>query len=79
MKHNKEITYIEQLKIGQKVYYVPFDLAPKSLCENGIIKDIPDQSSGEVWVVYNCNDEWENFMNYTSQLTSISQLKLGWI
>ena len=31
-----------------------------------------------VRVVYNCDNDWENFRNYASALTDLSDLKLGW-
>ena len=46
--------------------------------ENGIIKEIPENYSGCVRVVFHCAGEWENYMNYTSQLTPLKNLRLGW-
>lgn len=62
-------------KVGDKVRYIPYKGAvPK----NGIIKEIPNHTDEEVRVVYHCNDEWDNYKNYTSQLTPIDKLILGW-
>ena len=56
--------------------------------ENGMIKEIPDftvdnvqpdgYGSNPVRVVYNCAGQWDNFKNYTSALTNLEDLKLGW-
>jgi len=73
------------LKIGQKVHYQPEHYG-EAEWENGLIKEIPDFASDSeptieykcVRVVYNCNDDWKNYKNYTSALTHIRDLKLGW-
>lgn len=69
---------ISKLKIGDKVHYVPFEGCDETLYQNGIVKEIPDFTIDSVRVVFNCAGEWGNFKNYTSQLTRIKQLKLGW-
>lgn len=61
---------IATLKIGDKVCY--------RNKENGMIKEIPNHTNTAVRVVYNCNGEWDNFKNYTSALTNINDLTLGW-
>jgi hypothetical protein len=68
---------ISKLKIGDKVYYQP-NYYGKEKWENGIIKEIPDFTLTSVRVVYNCNGDWNNYKNYTSALTNINDLKLGW-
>jgi hypothetical protein len=69
---------ISKLRIGDKVHYVPFEGCDETMIENGVVKEIPENSLTEVRVVYNCAGEWENFKNYTSQLTPIKKLKMGW-
>lgn len=61
---------------GQKVHYHPLkdDFVQRS--ENGIVKRV---SGNSVWVVYYCNDDWENYQNYTGQLTPLEYLKEGWV
>ena len=72
---------IAQLKVGDAVHYQPAHFA-KDEYENGIVKEIPDQSSdicrGSGRVVYNCAGDWENYMDYTSALTSGQDLFAGW-
>lgn len=59
---------------GDKVTYVPEHSHP----EEGMIKEIhPDGKSA--WVVYNCNDDWDDYENYTGALTNFRDLKKGWI
>lgn len=43
-----------------------------------MVKEIPDHTTDSVRVVYNCGDDWNNFKNYTSALTNLRDLKLGW-
>lgn len=65
-----------KLKVGDKVYYQP-DHYSEDKWENGMVKEIPDFPD-HVRVVYNCAGDWNNFKNYTSALTHIRDLKLGW-
>lgn len=66
---------IAKAKVGDKVHYIGFKNGP---AENGRIKEIPDGQFKAVRVVYHCAGEWDNFMNYTSQLTDVSDLYPGW-
>lgn len=65
-----------KLRVGDKVYYQPEHYSENEW-ENGMVKEIPDFPD-HVRVVYNCAGEWNNFKNYTSALTHIRDLKLGW-
>jgi hypothetical protein len=69
---------MKKLKPGDKVYYIPFENCPPYKITDGVIKSIPDHTDKEVRVVFNCNQEWDNYQDYTSQLTRIDQLELGW-
>ena len=66
-----------KLKVGDKVYYQPSHY-PKNQWENGIIKEIPDHTFDSVRVVYNCGGDWNNYKEYTSALTNLRDLHLGW-
>ena len=66
---------ISTLKVGDRVNYIGHEGATP---ENGMVKEIPNHTNTEVRVVYYCAGEWDNFMNYTSQLTPINKLELGW-
>lgn len=75
---------IAALRIGQKVHYQPEHYSSDKW-ENGMIKEIPERATDKdslcfnsVRVVYNCDGDWENFKNYTSALTNLRDLKLGW-
>jgi hypothetical protein len=61
------------LKIGTKVNY-----SNNGIIENGIIKDLSEDTPVSVRVVYNWSDEPENYMNYTGALTSLRNLSPGW-
>ena len=81
---------IAKLKVGDKVYYQPehyknilvLDNTTEETVtekwENGLVKEIPDWSTDSVRVVYNCCGNWNNYKNYTSALTNVSDLYLGW-
>lgn len=68
---------ITELKEGQKVYYQP-DHYDNNEWENGLIKEIPEWSTDSVRVVYNCAGNWNDYRNYTSALTNVRDLHLGW-
>ena len=44
---------------------------------NGIVKSV--NGSGDPFIVYNCGDDWENFANYTANLTYPDDVIQGWI
>lgn len=69
---------IAELKIGQKVHYQPDHYKEEDKWENGMIKEIPDHTNTAVRVVFNCAGNWTNFKYYTSALTELRDLKLGW-
>lgn len=60
-----------ELKSGDKVTYVtPYKK------EKGIVKSVPDDR--HAFVVYNCEDDWDSYENYTAARTRIEDLKPGW-
>ena len=67
---------ISKLNIGDKVCYQPPHY--QNEFENGMIKAIPYDAKESVRVVYNCGGNWKDFKNYTSALTNVRDLKLGW-
>jgi len=69
---------VAKLKVGDRVRYIPFENCSIDQIENGRVKEIPEHTNTEVRVVFNCAGEWDNFMYYTSQLTPIRNLELGW-
>lgn len=69
---------ISKLKVGDKVCYQPAHYKESGRYENGMVKEIPDHTNTSVRVVYNCAGDWDNFKNYTSALTSLDDLTLGW-
>ena len=66
----------DKLQVGDKVYYHPDH--DKSICENGIIKEIPASTNQYVRVVYYCNNNWDNYKDYTGALTNLGNLTFGW-
>ena len=71
------ITDQSKLKIGDKVFYQPSHYKEDDW-ENGIIKEIPEHTFEFVRVVYNCAGDWKHYQDYTSALTSLDDLTLGW-
>ena len=65
------------LKVGDNVHYQPSHYS-EDTWENGVVKEIPDHTTTSVRVVYNCGGEWHKFMDYTSALTNLRDLKVGW-
>ena len=59
------------MKAGDKVTYVT-----NYNKERGIIKSIPDDQYA--FVVYRCDNKWDEFYNYTASRTDINDLILGW-
>jgi len=68
---------IAKIKIGDTVCYQPTHFKEDEW-ENGMVKEIPDHTTTALRVVYNCGGNWKDFKNYTSALTDLSDLKLGW-
>lgn len=50
----------------------------KNKYENGIVKEVPEDSLDSIRVVYNCGGDWKNYKDYTSALTSVRDLYLNW-
>jgi hypothetical protein len=67
-----------KLKIGDKVHYQPDHYKENDEWENGIIKEIPEHTFESVRVVYNCNGEWGRYQDFTSALTNLRDLNMGW-
>ena len=65
------------MKVGDKVRYQPEHYG-EDRCENGIVKEVRDDVTDAVWVVYNCADQWDRYFDYTSAKTHLRDLKMGW-
>ena len=66
-----------KLRVGDKVRYQPGHYGLDQW-ENGIIKEIREDKTDGVWVVYHCAENWSHYNDYTSALTNLRDLKLGW-
>lgn len=62
---------------GSKVHYIIHSNCLIDDIENGIVKSMSDNGS-HAFVVFNCDNDWDNFENYTGQSTNILKLKKGW-
>jgi hypothetical protein len=58
-------------KPGDKVTY-----KQNLSCENGIVKSVYDEL--HVFVVYHCDNNWDDYQNYTAAKTAIEDLVEGW-
>lgn len=67
---------MKDIKVGDKVHYKPSH-APPNFFEKGVVKSI-GRSRDSVFVVYHCNDDWDNYENYTAALTSLDDLHPDW-
>jgi len=68
---------IKSLQVGMPVRYQPAHYTEEEW-ENGIIKEIREGKTDGVWVVYNCAGNWDEYQDYTSALTNLRDLKIGW-
>jgi hypothetical protein len=68
---------MDKLRVGDKVRYQPPHYREDEW-ENGVVKEVREGCRDAVWVVYNCNEEWHKFENYTGCKTMLADLKLGW-
>lgn len=71
------IKSITLLKMGTKVYYQPKYYGDNKW-ENGIVKEVLIHTNEEVRVVYNCAGNWDKYKDYTSALTKLEDLFMGW-
>ena len=46
--------------------------------EHGIIKVFSPEGR-HAFVVFHCNNDWENYKDYTGQMSAVKDLKPGWI
>lgn len=60
--------------VGVKVHFT----SPNGKKENGIIKSINEDGTA-AFVVYNCDNDWNNYQNYTGAHTKIDNLTEDWI
>lgn len=71
---------------GTKVHYIPKGSTNADEYENGIVKSILDDNvrifakdnDPVVFVVFNCEGDWDNYDLYIGKLTRVAELKLGW-
>jgi hypothetical protein len=69
----------KSIKIGQHVTYVDLTKDPViSKYQHGVVKSIPEEGN-HIFVVYNCDKDWNNYMDYTAEWTGLWKLKKGWL
>lgn len=66
------------LYVGCRVRYQPAHYGVDKW-ENGMVKEIPTHRDDAVRVVYNCNGKWDRFSEYTSAMTYMEDLRMGWM
>ena len=62
------------LRIGDKVTYTA---EASGTVKKGIISSL-HSGNAFIFVVYDCSEDWDNFNDYTGQLTLVSNLTKGW-
>ena len=62
------------MRIGQQVTYRDLSCGKE---QKGIVKSISDNE--HVFVVYNCNNDWDNYKDYTAARTRIIDLYDSWL
>lgn len=67
---------IQTLEVGDKVTYI--DSYSKKR-EFGRVKSFSNVETPTAFVVFQCNEDWDNYQNYTGQITDIKDLYQGWI
>ena len=68
---------ILHIKVGDKLHYAPkYILKLNKKYENGIVKELIDDEY--IRVVFHCNEDWDNYQNYTGVVTAIRDLYQGW-
>lgn len=70
MTENKQLT--EVIEPGMKVHYT----SPYCTKDNGVVKSVSEKYA---FVVYHCNNDWDNYKDYTGACTNIEDLTIGWI
>ena len=73
----KKLLKQSDLKVGDSVYYQPAHY-PHDKWENGVVSSIPSHTTESVFVVYNCGGEWHRCKDFTSAMTQLEDLKVGW-
>lgn len=66
------------MKKGDRVHYIPYPNCPTTEISNGIVKYI-DPRTLSLFVVFHCNNDWDNYENYTAQSCNYIQLGEGWV
>lgn len=66
--------YKPPFTVGQFVHYTN----SAGRIDNGRVKTLHPDRKDAVWVVYNCGENWDMWMNYTGVLSDISNLSPGW-
>ena len=61
--------------IGQFIYYIPFDGCDPNQWQRGKIKSF-DNDKQRAFVVYNCDNDWKNYLDYTAAGTRYEDLYL---
>jgi len=79
------------IKVGDKVYYRPRhyvgvahlteegETILKNYFKNGIVKELPEHTVTALRVVFNCNEQWDDYKDYTAALTNNADLFPGWL
>lgn len=70
--------------VGDKVTYEPFiynadDAKDAPPPQHGIVKEYRPEQPDVAWIVFNCCDDYDSFMDYTGQQTKLRDVRRGWL
>ena len=69
------IKALKDENVGQFIYYIPFEGCDPNEWQKGIIKCF-DNYQQRAFVVYNCDNDWHNYLDYTAASTRYEDLYL---
>ncbi len=70
-----KVKKLEAKNIGQFIYYIPFKGSDPKDWQRGKIKSF-DNKEQRAFIVYNCNDQWNCYKDYTAAATRYEDLYL---
>ena len=68
---------MKNFKVGDLVKYSPYEGCTEEEKLKGKVKSLKEDPN-EVFVVFHCNNDWDNYEHYTGQSTKVNYLELGW-
>jgi hypothetical protein len=64
----------EEVSVGMPVHVT----SSQGVKQNGMVKGFHEANKSYVFVVFNCNNDWDNYKDYTGQICDAEGLTAGW-